>query len=842
MLGLSTKRARAVVLAGAAAIVLAVPAAPAGGAAVVAGHLNPNARLTTDQSILRGHDMPALAVDPTDPSHIVLMEENFLAGQCDFHASFDGGRTWSSGVFTVPSDFATPPCNTFDSGGYAHYNQSVVFGSGQNVYATFASHRGPQERPEIKVVQGEGDSIVVAHSTDGGRSFQTGVVAVHGSPQSQPYNIRPGIAVQPRATGDRVYVVGWNVFVTSGGAQGGGGDRHLVTAASDDGGVTWSAPVNAEAPGEHVREVAPPVVGPDGAVYTAYRNRDAPPKAPHPVEVAKSTDGGATWTQSIVAQMQPASDSANNSAGFPRLAIDPKSNTLHIVYQNFSAAGNVDLFVQHSTDKAVTWSAPVKVNDDPPSASVDHIAGRLAVAPNGRLDVTWLDGRNAYPTPASLMASPQGDIYYASSTDSGQTFSPNRRITDRSINLDTGLDQRVGSYIWYASALAPLGTDAVMFAWADSRLGNVDNDNQDIYYTTLQLTSSAPVVVQNLPEATRSNESIAASLLAYPAGAERIGGGATSKIVIVNQNDAASALAGAVLARANYGPLLLTSSSGLSKALREEVGRLRPSGAFVVGTTSSLPAAVEKDLGAAGVKSVTKISGATPEDVAAGVAKALDLRSPDETTKGAAAVPAAVVVNPASPDAAAAAGLAAALRYPILFVGPGGVPAATANVIRSLTIPKIFVVGGPASVSDATLGQFPGAKRLGGADAAATSLAVATEAMADGVPTNVVFVADPGRRSDAALAGSAAARAGGLLVLTPHADATQAQHQIDSLHLATPVDQIVVVHSKSAKSANTLLIVISVVLGVIGLILLLATATMRSRARVAAGAGAGTSS
>jgi putative cell wall-binding protein len=830
----SSARARALVLGGAVSVLVAIPGASAHGAAAT-GHLSVNSRLTADQTILRGHDLPGLAVDPTDPNHIVMVEENFLGGQCDFHTSFDGGRTWSGGVLTVPSDFADPPCRTFDSGGYAHFNQSVVFGSGQNVYTTFASHRGLQERPEIKVVQGEGDSVIVSHSTDGGRTFQTGVVAIHGSPMSQPYVIRPGIAVQPRASGDRVYVVGWSVFVTSGGAQGGGGDRQLVTAASDDGGATWAAPVAAQAPGEHLREPAPPVVGPDGAVYTAWRNRDAPSTDPHPVVVAKSTDGGATWTRAMVASMLPGPKGANHASGFPRLAIDPKSNTVYLTYQNFTSAGNVDLYVQHSTDDAVTWSSPVQVNDDPSAATVDHVAGRIAVAPNGRLDVVWMDNRNAYPTDSSLMATPEDDIYYASSTDGGQTFTANRRITDRSINLDTGLDQRVGSDVWYAPALAPLGNDAVAFAWGDSRLGNVDNDNQDIEMATLQLTSSAPPEIQTLPVTNRANESVAASLLAYPAGAERIGAGTTSKLVIVNQDDPASALAGAVLARANFGPLLLSPPSGLTKQLRDEVTRLRPAAVYLVGTTaSSLPAGVEKDLTAANIKTVTRLSGATAADVAAAVAKALDSRSASDSAKGTPAADEAVVVNPDSSDAGAAVGLAAALRYPVLFVSHDAVPSATASALQSLAISHVLVVGNATSVSDATVGQLSGATRLAGSDASATSVAVAAEARTRGVPANVVFVADPARPVDDALAGAAAARVGAVVILAPGANATAAQRLVAQLHNAVPVDQLVVVRSQTGHSANTLIIIISIVLGVLGLMLLLATVAMRSRAREAA--------
>jgi len=216
---------------------------------------------------LRGRDIPGIAVDPADPRHVVMIDEDFLAGQCDFHVSFDSGRTWADGHLTAPTDFADPPCFTFDSGGYAHYNKSVVFGTGQNVYTTFASHRGPQQRPETGTAQGEGDSIIVNHSGDGGKTWDRGVVAIKGATDSRPFIIRPGVAVQPRASGDKLYVVGWYVInPLNAGASGGPGDRKAVVATSEDGGKTWGAPVEATGPDQKAREIAPPVVGPDGAV------------------------------------------------------------------------------------------------------------------------------------------------------------------------------------------------------------------------------------------------------------------------------------------------------------------------------------------------------------------------------------------------------------------------------------------------------------------------------------------------------------------------------------------------------------------------------------------------
>src|SRR5438270_851054 len=103
------------------------------------------------------------------------------------------------------------------------------------------------------------------------------VVTIKGAADSRPFIIRPGVAVQPRAQGDKLYVVGWYVVNPPGmGASGGAGDRRAVVATSDDGGKTWSNPVEAQGPDEKVREIAPPVVAPDGAVYIAWRNRDDP--------------------------------------------------------------------------------------------------------------------------------------------------------------------------------------------------------------------------------------------------------------------------------------------------------------------------------------------------------------------------------------------------------------------------------------------------------------------------------------------------------------------------------------------------------------------------------------
>ena len=153
-------------------------------------------------------------MNPANPDHIVEADANPVNLECDYHVSFDGGRTWTGGHLTIADNgeippFPSPACSqNFDSGGYAHFNTGIVFGSGQNVYITFSAHRGPFNRPECGTDGGDGDDAVVARSTDGGRTFAPAVRAISGggpvaaSPYLAGRAMRPQLAVQ-RGAGDR---------------------------------------------------------------------------------------------------------------------------------------------------------------------------------------------------------------------------------------------------------------------------------------------------------------------------------------------------------------------------------------------------------------------------------------------------------------------------------------------------------------------------------------------------------------------------------------------------------------------------------------------------------------
>lgn len=106
--------------------------------------------------------------------------------------------------------------------------------------------------------EGEGDSILVACSTDGGRTFERATVAMPGGVEPSadgdigPVHQRPKLAVDARPEGDRVYVAAWGgAYLDIEDVPGCGGPcgYRVVTAVSDDGGQTWADPWTPPPPG-----------------------------------------------------------------------------------------------------------------------------------------------------------------------------------------------------------------------------------------------------------------------------------------------------------------------------------------------------------------------------------------------------------------------------------------------------------------------------------------------------------------------------------------------------------------------------------------------------------------
>ena len=792
-----------------------------------------------------GRDAVGLAVNPRNPRHIVAIYSDYKTLWCEVVVSTNQGRTWRRSRLKAPAGFISPPCTVgnhlanFTDGG-------IAFGSGNSVYATFATGRTDDQGDSV------GKSVLVAKSTNGGRTFGVGEVVLRGGddPDVGPDYTLPKLVVKPGTTtgSDRIHVVAnseetqprVNPQLAAPPAE-----QHVAVTTSTDGGRTWGARVNAGRPGESSIEVTEPVLGRNDTLYVGWRTRRGNPASPGrylpegTVVVASSADQGRTFKQVTTAGVKGfvytgpvtppygTTPTEFNASTFPTLAADPRSGNVYLAYGNGEkpqSQGSVqaadhfihkdmDVYFQRSTDGGNTWSEPTRLNGQAP-IQFEITQTRhpdLAVAPNGRLDAVWQDRRHWYLGPAKETGltgvcththvecdeARLGDTYYRSSSDGGATFSRDRRITDRHINNDVGYDYRFGVYWDYGPKVEALGNNRILFSWMDSRDGNVDTDDMNLYFAQANVKGSRNVPVRRVRGSSVSDLAIRMSRRAFPGGPEGTLAGTfasrpASRVVIVNERDFTGALAGSVLARANLGPVLVSPSSGLTTAVKQEVARMSPIGAYVIGGESSLSARVVADLAAGGIPAdqITRLEGGDAASTAAAIATAMDRRSAAQTAAGKPAFREAIVVNPASPDAAAASVLAAHRRMPVLIADANGVPAATSQALTALNIPRTIVIGSSRYVGTAGL---PVPQRISANTPAGTSRLVTVQARRWGIPDNVFFSTDASRKMDAAVIGAAGARIGGMFVLSRSTN--DALLSIRNLKMQSTTDHLVMVGS-----------------------------------------------
>ncbi|UCG46628.1 MAG: hypothetical protein JSU94_14105 [Phycisphaerales bacterium] len=186
-----------------------------------------------------------------------------------------------------------------------------------------------------------------------------------------------------------------------------------------------------------------------GVIYAVWN--DARDNTARRVYFAKSTDDGGSFGQSVRVDDGPAKSTQLN----PRITVDG-SGVVYVVWQD-SRSGNWDIYFSRSTDGGASFSRPnVKVSDE------EHFAKfwpAVAVDSEGSIYVVWQDARNGYDN---------YDIYFARSTDGGQTFGANVRVDDSDPNRSAQS---------YPSIAVDSGGN-IYIAWTDDRRGD-----SDIYFT-----------------------------------------------------------------------------------------------------------------------------------------------------------------------------------------------------------------------------------------------------------------------------------------------------------------------------------------------------------------------
>lgn len=178
----------------------------------------------------------------------------------------------------------------------------------------------------------------------------------------------------------------------------------LRFARSEDGGRTWRAPVTVAdsalfaSYNFHALHAAP-----DGALYAAWLDGRHGKSAAY---VARSDDGGATWSRNVRVDM-------GESCPCCRTALASGADgRLYMAWRSVLPGSVRDIVVARSDDRGATWRAPVRVHADGwVYDGCPHAGPALAVDADGALHATWWTGKEG-----------RAGVWYAKSTDGGASF------------------------------------------------------------------------------------------------------------------------------------------------------------------------------------------------------------------------------------------------------------------------------------------------------------------------------------------------------------------------------------------------------------------------------------
>jgi hypothetical protein len=388
---------------------------------------------------------PSIAIDPNDSNRIAIgwrqfntVADNFR--QAGWGYSTNGGQTWTFPGVIEPGIFRSDPILEADANGNFYYNSLTTKRSNFSCDVYKSTNGGAAWDTGHQAWGGDKAWMVIDRTDTVGK----GNIYSFWTPGVGP-SICPTGSFTRSTDDDETYeacsiIPGspfWGTMAIKNNGTlfiGAHGDTSFIvtksTSARDSGAtVTWDtlAPVNL-----------------DGDIVYG--------SAPNPGGIA-----GQTWI------------AIDNSSG-------PTKGNIYLLcsVQRKSTSDPLDVMFARSVDGGLTWGPPVRINDDTSSTAMQWF-GTLAVAPNGRIDVIWLDTRD---NPGTVMSS----LYYSFSNDGGLSWSTNERLSG-SFDPHVGWPQqnKMGDYFHMISE-----NDGPRFAWAATF-----NNEQDVYFGRINESSGA---------------------------------------------------------------------------------------------------------------------------------------------------------------------------------------------------------------------------------------------------------------------------------------------------------------------------------------------------------------
>jgi hypothetical protein len=353
----------------------------------------------------------SIAINPKNPDNVVgaslqIGRPPATRSGSYTYTSMDGGNTWKTVL--------TPNTDNLLQG-----DDVVVFSNDGTAYHGHLSFTGIRvARP-----QRADTAISINTSRDGGFTWNDGVPTIRHINSVTPFEDKPGMVVDnaPNSPNKGNLYVAWTRFDVYG-SNNPEHRSHIYFSRSTDGGKTFSMPIRiSDTSGDCVDsdntvEGAVPSVGPNGEVYVIWAG-------PLGLVLDKSVDGGLTFGQDKKIGDFPGGwdfdvEGLGRANGMPVTGVDlsngPNKGTLYVNWID-DRNGDPDVFVMSSRDGGTTWSAPVRVNDDPVKNGKTQFFTWMAVDPSdGSINLVFYDRRDGAGTTTK--------VTMARSVDGGRTF------------------------------------------------------------------------------------------------------------------------------------------------------------------------------------------------------------------------------------------------------------------------------------------------------------------------------------------------------------------------------------------------------------------------------------
>ncbi|MDX6551268.1 MAG: hypothetical protein QOJ31_1952, partial [Gaiellales bacterium] len=319
---------------------------------------------------------PAIAADPSAPYvYVAWMQYKGAKVSINIRTSADGGTTFGA---------AKPICASCTP---AEYDIVLATTSSGTLYAVYM----------------QGNNISFTKSTDHGATFTAPLTISGGTWADKPW-------MATSANGQDIYV-GWS---TRG---------NVITVESHNGGTSFTTPqqiTNESAIYYYPNGAAVLPNGTAVIVASRYPEKGNATKltGPVPIVVFKTSDGGSTWTRTVV-------DTLNTGASFATSSVttvaSDTAGALVLLYSGSTTVGaNGKVYVRRSTDSGATWSAAAEMTTSAGGADATSVAA-AGKAP-GQFAITWMDVRGG-----------GWNVWERESTDGGVTWTADAKVSDATI-------------------------------------------------------------------------------------------------------------------------------------------------------------------------------------------------------------------------------------------------------------------------------------------------------------------------------------------------------------------------------------------------------------------------